>query len=284
MAEMFQAYTPELGFFASGPEVLHFKDSPEILKKLTAILASIGDDEPSPLKIAGPAFFLTKESMNSQLGMGTTTNLPWWNGSLPDKTSVTEKEELTIFETPEGSEFQVQTETGILHYQNFPNEKGDRTLTLKDLQTDLSEEEIQEFIRASLPAKLKIMSLRDLPLFANIQNQLFSVLVLVVDEGHCTVKELEERLSGAKPAFRDFFNTAFPPEFWEHKLAESPAAADQDEQENFRKGLAQKQWQKYGLKAAQLGGKTEQGKAAAKLLAETYQEIFLEFSLEKTKQ
>lgn len=284
VAEIFQAYTPELGFFASGPEVLHFKDTPEILEKLIAIFAVIGDGDASSFKVAGPAFFLTKKSMNSQLVMGSTTKLPWWDGPLPEKTSVAEKEELTIFKTPEGAEFRVQTETGILKYQNVPNEEGDRTLTLKDLQTDLSEEEIQEFIRASLPPKLKIKSLRDLQIFTNIQNQFFGALVLAADEGHTTAEELEERLTKAKPAFTEFFNTVFPPEFWESKLAESPAEEDQDEQENFRKELAQNLWQTYGLKAAQLEGKTEQGKAMAKLAAETYQKNFMEFAIEQTKQ
>lgn len=151
VAQPFQAVAPDLGLIVGGSKTLQLKDTQVILEKLVNVLTSFFETDAPPIEAWRASLFMSADSMNARLGFPVSLSMPWVDIKLPEGTTHSVDGELTIFTTPNGSVSHVQTATGILKYQNFPNEEGDRTLVLKQLQTDLSEEEIFEFTRVSTP-------------------------------------------------------------------------------------------------------------------------------------
>ena len=279
VGEIFQAYTPELGFFMSGPQVLHLKDTPLIVEKLFDIAESILGEAPHHLEIGSPSLYLTKESILSQLSIGTSSKVPWCDEEISEKTTYSEQGDLAIFVTPDGATLHIQEETGILEFQSFPNEEGDRTLVLKELDVGLSEEEVLEFIRASLPQDLKEVSLRDYELFTSLQSQILGVFVKSGDEDKLTPERMQQHLVEAKPAIADYFNASYPPEFWKTAVAEASVNEDKDAQGKILKEMVAKLSTTQVIKAGQLNAKTDNGRAVAQVIANTFRDEFTAFAL-----
>ncbi|GHC60287.1 hypothetical protein [Roseibacillus persicicus] len=269
VVQLLQATTPDLGIVLNGEMALHLKDAQLILQKLGDILALLYSDNDAHLGLWSPALSLSKEMMSSQLTISSKPLLPWTSEGLPAGSKHTTEGKLTVFTIPGGSTYRVQTATGILQQQNFPNEDGDRTLVLKELQTDLSAEAISGFIKEFIPNTLKEENLRNHPLFAAVQGQMLNGLVEKVDSGELPLPLLRERLEKARPLLDSYFTAVYPAEFWK-------------EQEGEQQVIVEEQWQLMGLASQPVQAKSEEGKAAAALLVETFKKEFSAFSANQT--
>ena len=213
VAAPLQAITPELGIVISGQEALQLKDAPFILDRLEKVADSLFHENERALGIWTPALSMTAETMAAQLSITSQPQMPWLREKLPEGTTHLFDGEFTIFTTPEGCTFRVENSTGILQRQNFPNEQGDRTLVLKELQTDLSPEEISTFISGYVPANLQVRSLREHPLLAHIQQQMLREFIALIDQQQTVDSEITQTVEKGGAPFAGLLQRHLPTRF-----------------------------------------------------------------------
>ena len=280
VAAPLQATTPELGIVISGQNALHLKDASPILEQLTKVAVLLLPDKKRPLGTWTPALSMTKETMAAQLSISYHPQMPWVRDRLPLESTHEAVGNLTVFTTPEGCVSKVQSTTGILESQNFPNDEGDRTLVLKELQTGLSADEIAAFIKGYVPADLDVQSMRDHPLLAYIQRQMLVKFVAFVDNSDLTSTEVSTLLQKIKPLFKDYLNTIYPPDFW---LQPDGRTACHEERMKELREVAESQWKNNGLQLEGLHPQTQGGEMAAKILTSGLKREFLIFLDNKAK-
>ena len=274
VAAPLQAITPELGIVMSGQDALQLKDATLILGPLARIAKLLFESKKQPLGTWSPALSMTKETMAAQLSITSQPQMPWLHKELPAGTTHVVDGKFTIFTTPDGCVSQVQNATGILERQNFPNDQGDRTLVLKELQTNLSPDEISTFISGYLPANLEVRSLGSHPLLANLQHQMLTELVASVDAGHSSYEKVSTMTPQLKPLLHEYFNAIYPPDFW--KKTGKPNSYREMQAEEIQK-FVKEQWQTNGLKPEALKPKTKDGRMVADLLTTILKNEFFVF-------
>ena len=279
VAAPLQAITPELGLVMSGQNAIHLKDASSILQQLTRVAALLFPNKEQPLGTWSPALSMTKETMAAQLTITYQPQMPWIRGRLPKGTTHAVDGEFTIFTTPEGSVSKVQSATGILQSQSFPNQDGDRTLVLKELQTNLSTAEVSTFINGFVPSNLEEMSMRSHPLLANLQHQILTEFVIEVDEGQSSYREFSKLIPSFKPLLNDYFNAIYPTDFWPRPDEEK---AFSEEQMLKLREEVKTEWDFDSFQPEKLHPKTSDGEMVAKLLTTTFKDEFLAFLQDRT--
>ncbi|MGJ8726187.1 MAG: hypothetical protein ACSHYB_16645 [Roseibacillus sp.] len=279
VAAPLQAITPQLGIVMSGQNALHLKDAPLILGPLAKVAGVLFGGKERPLGTWTPALSMTKDTMAAQLSISYQPQMPWLYRKLHADTTYVVDGDFIIFTTPDGCTSRVQSATGILQRQNFPNDEGDRTLVLKELQTDLSADEISTFINGYIPANLEAHSMRSHPLLANLQHQMFVEFVAFVEASRTSELQVSKRLEEAKPLLHDYFNALYPSDFWVRPDEE--AAAHELRMEKVR-SVVKSQWDANGLTPEGLHPTTMDGELAAELLTSTLKKEFLLFLENKT--
>ena len=279
VAAPLQAITPELGIVMSGQDALQLKDTPLILGPLSKIAELLFEGKERPLGTWSPALSMTKDTMAAQLSITSQPQMPWLHEELPEGTTHVDEGKITIFTTPEGCISHVQNTTGILERQNFPNEQGDRTLVLKELQINLSPAEISTFIKGYVPANLEVRSLGSHPLLANLQHQMLTELVAYVDAGQSSYDKISALTPQLKPLLHEYFNAIYPTDFWSQTGKENTLHGKRKEE---LRRMVESQWQANGLKPEGLKPKTKDGRMVADLLTTILKNEFLTFLENKT--
>ena len=289
VAEPLQVTMPKLGIAINGSEALHLHDANLILGELGKAFSSLYSNNNEPLGRWSPALSLSKENASAQLTFSPNLYVPWLRGELPENTTYVKSDKHVTFITPDNATYQVQLKTGILERQNYPNEEGDRTLILKELQLDLSEAEIEAFASQLIPPNLPKTNFREHSLFSQIQLDVIQRLVNLVDNNIVTVAQVQERLQAAKYEIEDYLAIAYPeaPSMitdrtsWENTI-EQILDEDEDKQATLLIEKISENWRtNVTHEASQLTTQSAAGKKAAGILANEIRERFLAVAAKK---
>lgn len=280
-----QATTPELGMVLFDELILQMPDAETWVASLTETASALYSDESKALGNWGPVTALSRERAEVHLNIAVNRRLPWLLEDLPEGTTFREEDENLLFETPDGASYRVHSQTGLLIAQRYPNEEGERTLTLIEQKINLPAAEIEARIESLVPAETKRISIKEHPLFFQLQEQSARQVVTMVEEENLTIDGLKARLKRAR--IREYLEETFPnayqlvasEEKWKKALA---ATEGLDDRTTLLTQKITLDWEgaKY-LEAARLMPQTDAGKTAAELLANHIREAFLSLAVEQ---
>ena len=289
VAAPLQVTMPQLGIVINGGSTAHLHDAHVIIEKLLEVFSSLQLDDENPLGSWSPALSLSKETASAQLTISAIPQVPWLHDELPNNTTYVESDKHITFTTPDNATYEIQSETGILQRQNYPNEQGDRTLILKELEIGLSEIEITTFISQLIPSGLPKVSFRKHTLFTHVQTSVLQRLVDLVDSKTITPQQVKESLQEFSSEIEDYLTFIYPdaPSMvattanWKSVIEES---LDMDAQEQM-KFITQKistHWEiDSTLNASLLQPQSEAGKKTTIILATEIRDRFLTVATHK---
>lgn len=210
VAAPLQIVTPAYGLIYGGEDPQHFHDVDVIIRKLDEVAEILCGSHRDKLDTWSPALFLTDQTAKAQLSLSGQRKLPWKDADWKEITAAQKENDIVTFQTPEGANYAIDAKTGILKEQNFPNEQGDRTLVLKELLVNLSEEEIRAFIETLVPKQLEKTSFRESPLFNQLEAQTVNRFISLVDDKTLSLNEAEKRVSAVNQILMGYLSLTQP--------------------------------------------------------------------------
>ena len=292
VAAPLQVSTPNLGLVLGGSHLVNLHDTHDVLGKLSSVLAILYGEPKFSLGDWAPALSLSKETAAAQLTLTADAQVPWLRGTFPKETTVTQLENHLSFQTPDQALYQVQSQTGILQRQTYTNQGHERTLILKSLETNLSEEEISAFIDKIIPPDISVKSIREHALLIQLQLSSLQQIINSIESQTLTLTQVKERLAKSDSAIKRYLLTIYPdaanqiagPDKWKEAIQ----TLSTKEQSGLAKELAhvvRNGWKTpLLLDQTTLLSREEDGKKAANLLIEKFNTIFLSLAIEQALQ
>ena len=211
---MISLTSPEMGQMI-GPtgQVLHYPDIQLAFDKLQEVVSSgkeFKDIEKVQLRWI-PGFRLGKDDVSTALYLSSYKTMPWVGASseLADRTSVREDGEDTIFLTPDGISYRINSKSGLLAEQTFVDNP-ERMVSLTDFKLNPASEEIEKIITQHQPQDAKVESFAQSPMFMQMNLTFASILVAAVDSGKVTPAQFQGFLVKARPALGEYLTLALP--------------------------------------------------------------------------